>query len=223
MASYLPSCGTDVASHAIPFMPLHILHIPTVCLISNCIHKVLRQTLLFSLIHRWMYRCSVNLFKSTSSAGRPCVYLIWPGSTIDSSYLSQRHRWTDTHSEPRRPTTPHLLRPQLPCKVRNSRRSLQRAGQLSNSMTGAAKAEPTLLVLWIWLSPSVAKAELLTRSGRVHAVDMCVCVCVSLCVYVHVWKDVGQVIICCGAAGGLTDSGSHHSFINLLKHKVATC
>lgn len=167
IASYLPSCGADVVSHAIPFLLLHILHIPTVSLISSCISKVLRQRVFPSLIHRWIYWCWVHLFKSTNSAGLASVYLIWPGSTIDSSHLSQQHHWTHTHSEHRRPTTPQIFRPQLPCKVRNSQRSLQRAGQLSNSMTATVKVEPTLLVLWICLGPSVAKAEQLTCSGWV--------------------------------------------------------
>lgn len=176
MASYFPSCGTDIASHAIPCMPLHILHIP------NCVYEVLARGFLSSFIHRWMCPCSVHLFQavnSTDSAGLPTIYLIWPGSDIDLSHLSQQHRWTDTHSEHIKPTPHH----QLLCKVRNSQRSLQRAGQLSNSMIGAVKVEPTRLVLWIWLSPSVAKVELLTRSVSIYR---------NVCMWVCMHKDVRQ-------------------------------
>lgn len=154
---------------------------------------------------------------------RPLV----PGCEFDwlcrpSQYLSnltQVHHWFES-PEPAAPMNRHPLRTQkaypaahhhhhhhqLLCKVRDSQRSLQRVGQLSNSMSGAVKVEPTPSVLWIWLSPSVAKAELLTRSGSRHR---------YVCMWECLRKDARQVIIFCSAAGCLTDSALRHSFINL--------
>lgn len=104
------------------------------------------------------------------------------------SNLTRVHHWFES-PEPAAPLNRHPLRThkaypphhQLVCKVRNSQRSLQRAGQLSNSMIGAVKVEPTRLVLWIWLSPSVAKVELLTRSVSIYR---------NVCMWVCMHKDV---------------------------------